>query len=99
MALWWQQGLIDLIASIEKRLSNYPDANKIVVFDKYQDVSAKDHERMRRASEVVIGYELSVASHLPKSDAIMKSKSNKRKPASVLGTFNLGEKLHSTKHF
>ena len=58
-------------------LSNYPDANKVVVFDKYQDVSAKDHERMRRASEVVIDYELSVASHLPKRDAIMKSKSNK----------------------
>ena len=84
----------DLIASIEERLSiYYPDANKIVVFDKYQDVSAKDHERMRRArlSEVVIDYELSVASHLPKRDAIMKSKSNKRKLASVLGTFNLGE--------
>ena len=81
----------DLIASIEERLSNYPDANKIVVFDKYQDVSAKDHERIRRASEVVIDYEVSVASHLPKRDAIMKSKSNKRKLASVLGTFNLGE--------
>ena len=80
-----------LIASIEERLSNYPDANKIVIFDKYQDVSAKDHERMRRASDVVIDYELSVASHLPKRYAIMKSKSNKQKLASVLDTFNLGE--------
>ena len=39
----------------------------------------------------MIDYKLSVASHLPKRDAIMKSKSNKRKLASVLGTFNLGK--------
>ena len=82
----------DLIASIEERLNNYRDASKkIVVFDKYLDVSAKDHERMRRASEVVIDYDISITSHLPKRDAIMKSKSNKRKLASVLGTFDLGE--------
>ena len=63
----------------------------IVVFDEYHDISAKDHERMRRAIEVVIDYDLSIASHLPKRDAIMKSKSNKRKRSSVLGTFNLCE--------
>ena len=67
----------ELIASIEERLSKYPEATKkIVVFDKYHDISAKDHERMRRASEVVIDYDLSIASHLPKRDAIIKSKSN-----------------------
>ena len=72
----------------------YPDATKkIVVFDKYQDISAKDYERIRRASEVVIDYYLSIASHLPKREAIMKSKSNKRKLASVLGTFDLGENV------
>ena len=82
----------ELIASIEELLSKYSEATKkIVVFDKYHDISAKDHERMRRASEVVIDCDLSIASHLPKRDAIMKSKSNKRKLASVLGTFNLGE--------
>ena len=82
----------DLIASIEERLSNYSDAiKKIVVFDKYQDISAKDHDRMRRASEVVIDYDFSIASHLPKRDAVMKSKLNKRKLASVLGTFDLGK--------
>ena len=82
----------DVIASIQGRLSHYPDVTKkIVVFDKYQDVSAKDHERMRRASEVVIDYELSITSHLPKRDAITKSKNNKRRLASVLSTFNLGE--------
>ena len=36
-----------------------------VVFDKYHEISTKDHERMQRASEVVIDYDLSIASHLP----------------------------------
>lgn len=84
----------DLISSIQGRLSRYPDAaEKIVVFDKYQDISAKDHERMRRAGEVVIDYELSITSPLPKRDAILKSKNNKRRLASVLCTFNVGENV------
>ena len=82
----------DVIESIRRRLSRYPhEAEKIIVFDKYQDVSAKDHERMRRAAEVPIDYELSITSPLPKRDAIMKSKNNKRKLASVLSTFTEGD--------
>ena len=56
----------ELIASNEEHLSNYPEASeKIVVFDKYQDISAKDHDRMRQASGAVLDYDLSIASHLP----------------------------------
>ena len=56
----------ELIASKEEHLSNYPEAcKKIVVFDKYQDVSAKDHDGMRQASGAVLDYDLSIASHLP----------------------------------
>ena len=84
----------DLIASIRVRLSRYPDgAEKVILFDKYQDVSAKDHERMRRVGEVIVDYELSITSPLPKRDAIMKSKNNKRSLANVLGTFDLGDKV------
>ena len=56
--------LFEVFASIEERLSKYTEATskKIVVFDKYHDISAKDHERMRRASETVIDYDLSIAS-------------------------------------
>ena len=86
---------LDLIASIQARLSKYPDdTKKIVVFDKYKDISAKDHERMRRAGEVIIDYEFSITSKLPKRDVIMKSKNDKRRLASVLSTFSLGE--HTT---
>ncbi len=43
----------DLIASIQGRLSHYSNGiEKIIVFDKYQDVSAKEHERKQRAGEV-----------------------------------------------
>ena len=56
----------ELIASNGEHLSNYPEASeKIVVFDKYQDISAKDHDRMRQASGAVLDYDLSIASHLP----------------------------------
>ena len=41
----------ELIASIEEHISNYPEApKKSVVFNKYQDISAKDHDRMWQAS-------------------------------------------------
>ena len=73
----------DLIASIKSCLSHYPsDANKIIVFDKYQDIAAKDHERKRRAAEVIIDYELSISSTLPKRE--------KQKAGS---TFNIGENV------
>ncbi len=87
----WPHGGVpaDLIASIKGRLSRYPnDSDKIVVFDKYQGVSAKDHERKRHAGEVVIDYELSITCSLPKRDAILKSKNNKQSLASVLSTFS-----------
>ena len=90
----WPHGgnLSGLIASIKGQINRYPDvAEKIIVFDKYKDISAKDHERLRRAGEVVIDYELSITSPLPKRDAILKSKSNKRRLASVLCTFSLGD--------
>jgi len=82
----------DLIASMQDRLDDYPErTKKVLVIDKYQGISAKDHERMRRAGEAVIEYDISITSSLPKREAIMKSKNNIKKLASVLGTFNLGE--------
>ena len=56
----------ELIASNKEHLSDYPEASKkSVVFDKYQDISAKDHDRMQQASGAVLDYDLSIASHLP----------------------------------
>ena len=82
------------MSSIQGRLSHYPAATeKIVVFDKYQDVSAKDHERMCQAGDIIIDYELSIASPLPKRDVILKSKNNKRRLASMLYTFTVDDNV------
>ena len=43
----------ELIASNEEHLSNYPETSKkIIVFDKYQDISAKAHDRMQQKVEL-----------------------------------------------
>ena len=56
---------LNLLHRIE-HLDNYPAASKkIVVFDKYQDISAKDHDKMRQVSGDAFDYDLSIASHLP----------------------------------
>ena len=82
----------DVNESIRRRLSRYPhEAEKIIVFDKHQDVSVKDLERMRSAAEGPIDYELSITSPLPKRDVIVKSKNNKRKLTIVLSTFTVGD--------
>ena len=55
----------DIVASIEECFNNYTDATmKILGFDKYANISAKDNERMLRANEFVIDYDLPIASHL-----------------------------------
>ena len=74
----------DLISSIKARLSRYADdADKLVVFDKYRGISAKDHDRMRRSGEATIDF---ITSSLPKRDALLKSKTNKQ---SVLSAFRV----------
>ena len=55
----------DLVASIEECFNNYSDATrKFLGFEKYKDISASDNESMWRASDVVVAYDLSIASHL-----------------------------------
>ena len=64
----------DLVASIEESFNNNTDTTRKIL-DKYENTSAKDNERMWRASEVVSDYDVSIASHLDRLR--MKSKSNK----------------------
>ena len=92
MAAWQQSFRCNQVDPLS--IQSVPhEAEKFIVFDKLQDVSAKDHERMRRAAEVPIDYELSITSPLPKREATMKSENNKRKLASVglLFTFTIGD--------
>ena len=51
----------DLITSIQVRLKKYStETEKIVVFDKYNGISAKDDQILRQAGDIVIDYELSI---------------------------------------
>ena len=81
----------DLGDNIKNRLSCYPiGTEQVIVFDRYNDLSAKDHERMRRAGEGSTYYNLTTNSPLPNRDAIIKNKHNKRELSRVISTFNLG---------
>ena len=60
------------------------------VFDRYTEISAKDHERQRRAGVGCNTFNLNLNSSLPSRDAVMKNKHNKRGLSRLLSTFNLG---------
>ena len=82
-----------LVESMKHSLSHYPaDSQKILVFDKY-DVSAKDHERMRRAGEGSTYYNLTMDSPIPNGGAIMKNNHNKRQLSRFISCSNLGANI------
>ena len=60
------------------------------VFDRYTEISAKDHERQRRAGVGSNTFNLDLNSPLPSREAVMKNKHNKRGLSRLLSTFNLG---------
>lgn len=58
------------VESIKRHLSLCPsDSQKSLVFDKYHDLSAKDHERMRCGGKGTTDYNLTINSPLPNRDA------------------------------
>ena len=83
----------DLANSMKDRLGQYQPTEVLVIFDRYDDRSAKHHERIRRAGEGAINYNITVSSKPPCRDAIMKSKANKKALVRVLSTFNLGNNV------
>ena len=66
----------DLANSMTDRLGQYQPTEVLFIFDRYDDRSAKDHERIWRAGEGAINYNITISSKLPCRDAIMKSKAN-----------------------
>ena len=58
--VWPSSGAVaDLAASLGRRLDSYI-TQTFVIFDRYEQVSAKDHERQRRAGETSTEYQLSL---------------------------------------
>ena len=93
--VWPHGGTVSIVAeSIKRRLCYYQvGTEKILVFDKYDDQTAKDHERMRRAGEGATEYNLTASSELPKRDAVLKNKHNKREFSRVFISFNFGDDI------
>ena len=77
-----------LVASMKARLASLP-GECVLVFDRYDHVSPKDHERMRRGGVGSMNYNLAINSPLPSRDAILKNKHNKRQLSWVLSTFDM----------
>ena len=77
------------------RVSSYhgypPGTGKILVFDMYDDISARDqdHERIRRAGEGSTDCNLTVNSPLPSRDAIITNKHNKLDLSRILSTLGM----------
>ena len=82
---------VDLAASMKARVEVYSDAHRTLVFDKYQEISPKDHERTRRAGVGTVDYNLNLQTILPRREAIMKNKNNKRELSALLSRHNYGK--------
>ena len=62
----------------------------VLDFDRYDDMSANDHERMRRVGVGSTAYKITTTHSLPNRDAILKNKYHKRELSWVLSLINLG---------
>ena len=78
---------------MKDKRGQYQPTEVLVIFDRYDDRSAKDHERIRRAGEGAVNYNSTKSSKLPCREAIMKSKANKKALVRVISIFNLGNKV------
>ena len=82
-----------LFENAKQRLSNHhgypPGTEKILVFDRYDDISAKDHDRVRRGGEGSTDYNLTINSPLPSRDAILKNKHKKLELSRILSTLDM----------
>ena len=91
--VWPSSGTVaDLAAGMGHRLKRY-NTETFVIFDRYEQVSAKDHERQRRAGESCTEYRLSLTTPLPSRDKVMKNKANKRRLGELLCTHSIGDNI------
>ena len=81
----------DLANSMKDRLGQYQPTEVLVIFDRYDDRSAKDHERIRCAGEGSVNYNITTSSKRPCRDAITKSKAKKNWLSSEFSHIQFGQ--------
>ena len=92
--VWPSSGTVgDLADGMRSRLINYNGVETYVIFDRYDGISAKDHERQRRAGEGSAQYQRTLTSPLAGRDAVMKNKANKRQLSQLLCTHDIGSNI------
>ena len=75
--VWLVEGDSSVLATtMKEKLDKHTEPEQVLVFDKYKDMSAKEHERVRRAGVGSVDYNLNIQTLLPHREAIMKSKKN-----------------------
>ena len=84
-----------LADSMKTRISRYDSggAEVVLAFDKYYDLSPKDHERIRRGGVGSTKFNLDINTSLPKRDAIMRNNHNKIELCRVLSAFSMGSNV------
>ena len=83
--VWPCGGSVGVLAeSLKARLALCAAIEKILVFDRYTEISAKDHEK--QLHYIQLGHQ----QLLPSREAVMKNNHNKRGLSRLLSTFNLG---------
>ena len=75
-----------LVASMKARLASLP-GECVLVFDRNDNVSPKDHERMWRAGVVSANYNIPINSPLPNRDTFLKNKHKTLQLSRVFSTF------------
>ena len=84
--------MADLAVRLGCRLDSHI-TQTFAIFDWYEYVSAKDHERQRRAGESSTEYQISLTTPLPSRDKVMKDKTNKLRLGELLCTHNIGDHM------
>lgn len=69
------------IMKVRRESDKYGTAEKFLIFDRYNEVSAKDQECHSRADEGAMEFNLSLTSSPPSRESIMKNKKKKREAA------------------
>jgi hypothetical protein len=92
--VWPSMGTVaDLAEGMKSRLINYRGTETYVIFDRHDGISAKDHERQRRAGKGSTGYQLTLNSPIAGRDVTMKNKNNNRQLSQLLCTHELGSNI------
>ena len=91
--VWSVPGTVESIAASIKARFGTLSYKVYVILDRYDGVSAKDHERLRRPGDCTIPYHLAINTPLPAIKYVMCNIDNKGQLIQLLCTFHISDKV------